>query len=205
LTQLYWCNVRTLVCVQTSRSPWWWQYKVPKCVLGKYFNKEISDKLVLVHLLVWVDQLNGTLNIVGKGPVPFPEHSTKPIDITCLRAYRISFSKARISRYLSCHTSLRLLPVVMPHWGRYLLCRTSLKPLPAVSYLSQTFYLLVHTSLSRYLLCHTSLSRYLLCYTSLKPLPVASCLPEAVTCCVIPHSRHYSSPSHHGCSVLLGG
>jgi hypothetical protein len=26
--------------------------KVPKCVLGKYFNKEINDKLVLVHLLV---------------------------------------------------------------------------------------------------------------------------------------------------------
>jgi hypothetical protein len=26
--------------------------EVPKCVLGKYFNKEISDKLVLVHLLV---------------------------------------------------------------------------------------------------------------------------------------------------------
>jgi hypothetical protein len=26
--------------------------EVPKCVLGKTFNKEISDKLVLVHLLV---------------------------------------------------------------------------------------------------------------------------------------------------------
>jgi hypothetical protein len=26
--------------------------EVPKCVLGKSFNKEISDKLVLVHLLV---------------------------------------------------------------------------------------------------------------------------------------------------------
>jgi hypothetical protein len=30
---------------------------VPKCVLGKSFNKEISDKLVLVHLLVCVNQL----------------------------------------------------------------------------------------------------------------------------------------------------
>jgi len=29
--------------------------------------------------------LNDASNAGGKGPVPFPEHSTKPIDITCWR------------------------------------------------------------------------------------------------------------------------
>jgi len=77
--------------------------------------------------------LNYASKAGGKGPVPFPQHSTKPIDITCWTTKRISISKAYISRYLSRHASVR--------------------PLPVVSYLSQAFPLALLLYLTETVTC----------------------------------------------------